>query len=53
MNDKSPAHSLSGALLMLRLTLGIFLLQWGIEKFVVPQNTVAIWACFYGLNVQQ
>lgn len=36
---------------MLRITLGIFLLQWGVEKFTVPQNTVAIWGHFYGLNV--
>jgi uncharacterized membrane protein YphA (DoxX/SURF4 family) len=38
-------------LLVLRITLGLFLLQWGVEKFVVPQNTVAIWRYFYGLNV--
>jgi len=37
----------------LRLTLGVFLLQWGVEKFVVPQNTVAIWGYFYVLNVSQ
>lgn len=53
MNDDALTHALSRALLVLRITLGIFLLQWGIEKFVVPQNTVAIWAYFYGLNVQQ
>lgn len=46
---RDPA--LTGALLALRITLGIFLLQWGIEKFVVPQNTVLIWQYFYGVNV--
>lgn len=49
MNDKSVAY----ALLILRITLGIFLLQWGVEKFVVPSNTPAIWSYFYGLNVPQ
>jgi putative oxidoreductase len=41
----------SRALFILRITLGIFLLQWGIEKFVVPGNTPAIWSHFYGLPV--
>ena len=41
------------ALLALRITLGLFLVQWGIEKFVVPQNTVAIWSYFYGVNLPQ
>jgi uncharacterized membrane protein YphA (DoxX/SURF4 family) len=41
------------ALLALRITLGVFLLQWGLEKFVVPQNTPAIWNYFYGLNMPQ
>lgn len=41
------------ALLILRMTLGIFLLQWGIEKFVVPENTPGIWGYFYGISVPQ
>jgi putative oxidoreductase len=49
MNDKA----IQRALLVLRVTLGIFLLQWGVEKFVVPQNTPLIWGYFYGLNVPQ
>jgi putative oxidoreductase len=53
MTDKARMQALSRALLVLRLTLGLFLLQWGIEKFVVPQNTVVIWGYFYGLNVPQ
>ena len=51
MHDEPLTQALSRALLALRITLGVFLLQWGVEKFVVPQNTVAIWAYFYGLNV--
>ena len=43
MRDEALTQALSRALLVLRITLGLFLLQWGVEKFVVPQNTVAIW----------
>jgi hypothetical protein len=49
--DGALARTLPRALLALRLTLALFLLQWGIEKFVVPENTVAIWGYFYGLDV--
>lgn len=51
MTDEALAPALSRALLVLRITLGLFLLQWGVEKFVVPENTVAIWGYFYGLAV--
>jgi putative oxidoreductase len=53
MRDDALTQALSRAPLVLRITLGLFLLQWGVEKFVVPQNTVAIWSYFYGLNVSQ
>jgi putative oxidoreductase len=53
MPDETLTQALFRALLVLRITLGLFLLQWGVEKFVVPQNTVAIWGYFYGLNVPQ
>lgn len=39
------------SLLVLRVTLGLFLLQWGAEKFVVPMNTPAIWGYFYNTNI--
>lgn len=41
------------ALLVLRLTLGLFLLQWGVEKFIVPSNTPAIWGYFYGFSIPE
>lgn len=53
MKDDVLAQALPRALLVLRITLGLFLLQWGAEKFVVPQNTVAIWGYFYGVSVPQ
>lgn len=34
-------------LLVLRLTLGIFLLQWAVEKFVNPERFQRIWDYFY------
>ena len=51
MTDQALARSLPRAVLALRITLGLFLLQWGVEKFVVPENTVGIWGHFYGVAV--
>ena len=39
------------ALLVLRLTLGAFLLQWGIEKFVHPSMSANIADYFYGISL--
>ena len=41
------------ALLVLRFTLGLFLLQWGLEKFVVPGKTPAIWGYSYGISIPE
>jgi putative oxidoreductase len=53
MKDEALAQALFRSLLVLRVTLGIFLLQWGIEKFVMLGNTPAIWGYFYGIDVPQ
>jgi uncharacterized membrane protein YphA (DoxX/SURF4 family) len=53
MKDDALTLVVPRALLVLRLTIGVFLLQWGIEKFVVPQNTPAIWGYFYGLDIPE
>jgi putative oxidoreductase len=53
MKDEALTQALRRALLALRITLGLFLLQWGVEKFVMPQSTAAIWRLFYGFNVSQ
>ena len=53
MKDEALPQAARRALLALRITLGIFLLQWGVEKFVVPQNTTDIWTYFYGVPVPQ
>jgi putative oxidoreductase len=53
MPDEALSKALFRALLALRITLGLFLLQWGVEKFVLPQSNIAIWSHFYGINVSQ
>ena len=53
MPDDKLSKALFRALLALRITLGLFLLQWGIEKFVVPQANVLVWSYFYGTNISQ
>ena len=42
-----PEASLKPALLIVRITLGVFLLQWGIEKMFYPQYSMAINRVFY------
>ena len=37
-------------LLVLRITIGLFLLQWGVEKFVLPDTAAMIFAGFYGVD---
>ncbi len=51
MNDEALGRALPRALLVLRVTLGLFLLQWGVEKFVVPQSAAAVWNHFYDVNI--
>lgn len=46
-----PEKRLAISLLALRIALGLFMLQWGVEKFVVPGTTQAIFRIFYGLDV--
>jgi putative oxidoreductase len=39
----------AAALLILRVSLGIFLLQWSVEKFVMPEAAIRIGQNFYGV----
>lgn len=41
------------ALLLLRLSLGYFLIVWGINKFLAPGQTVAIWGYFYDIEIDK
>src|SRR3546814_9493713 len=38
------------AVAILRIALGLFLLVWGLEKFIVPERSVAIYGYFYGIS---
>ncbi len=49
-NDDAPDGRLSVGLLILRVTLGLFLLQWAGEKFVLPQVSSGIFSHFYGFD---
>jgi len=55
-NDSCPAckpleERLPLALFVLRLTLGLFLLQWSVEKFINPDVTVKIYEMFYKISI--
>ncbi len=39
------------ALAILRITTGVFFLLWAVEKFVLPDTTVAIWDRFYKIPI--
>jgi uncharacterized membrane protein YphA (DoxX/SURF4 family) len=51
MSMRDPVVTERCALAVLRLSLGVFLLLWGVEKFVIPEVTVAIWGRFYGVGL--
>jgi putative oxidoreductase len=53
MHDDALGPALRRALLALRITLGVFLLQWGVEKFVVPEMTLGIFSHFYGIDLSR
>lgn len=45
------ARTLAQALAVPRISLGLFLQLWALEKFVIPQGTVSIWSGFYGIEI--
>lgn len=51
MSVRGPAVTERWALAVVRVSLGVFLLLWGIEKFVIPDVTVRIWSGFYGVGL--
>jgi len=46
---KTTETRAAAALLILRVSLAIFLLQWSIEKFIVPEAAIRIGQNFYGV----
>ncbi len=51
MSARDPVVAERWALAVLRVSLGVFLLLWGVEKFVIPTTTVHIWDKFYGVGL--
>ncbi len=51
MATRDPAVTDRWALAVLRVSLGVFLLAWGLEKFAIPAATEGIWAKFYGVGL--
>jgi putative oxidoreductase len=51
MSIRDPLVTERWALAVLRVSLGVFLLLWGLEKFAIPTATVGIWAKFYGVGL--
>jgi uncharacterized membrane protein YphA (DoxX/SURF4 family) len=51
MSTRDPLLAERWALAVLRVSLGLFLLMWGLEKFAIPTVTVGIWARFYGVGL--
>lgn len=51
MSVRDPVVTERWTLAVLRVSLGVFLLLWGVEKFVIPEVTVQIWGGFYGVGL--
>ncbi len=51
MSTRDPVVTERWALAVLRVSLGVFLLVWGLEKFAIPTATVGIWTKFYGVGL--
>lgn len=51
MSPRDPVVTERWALVILRVSLGVFLLIWGLEKFAIPPSTVGIWGKFYGVSL--
>lgn len=47
----TPAGREALGLLALRIGLAYFLGVWGVTKFLVPRQTVAIWGYFYDISI--
>jgi uncharacterized membrane protein YphA (DoxX/SURF4 family) len=48
--DPRLRRRFGAALAILRIALGLFLLVWGLEKFIVTERSVAIYGYFYGVS---
>lgn len=44
---------IEASLLILRVALGVFLLVWGLEKFIIAERSIAIYGYFYGISASE
>ena len=51
MSNGATQGPLRLSLFLLRVSLGLFLLIWGIEKLVMPEGTVGIFSRFYLMDI--
>jgi uncharacterized membrane protein YphA (DoxX/SURF4 family) len=51
--NPSLKRRMGAALAILRIALGVFLLIWGLEKFIVTPRSVAIFRYFYGVSASE
>lgn len=51
VSDSPQDRKIALALLILRISLGVFLLLWGLEKIIIPERTVGIYDKFYGIPI--
>ncbi len=45
------ARRLALALLIMRISLGVFVFLWGLEKLIIPERTVGIYGKYYGIEL--
>lgn len=50
-NPGDVANRLRMPLFLLRLTVGLFFLQWSLEKIIRPDKTTGIYDHFYGIDL--
>lgn len=53
MRAELSGNRVAWGILCLRLSLGMFLLQWAVEKIILPSATVRIAAGFYGIGLPE
>ncbi|GAM59116.1 hypothetical protein JCM19231_1598 [Vibrio ishigakensis] len=49
--NSSLNQKLSIGLLTLRVTIALVFVMWGLDKILVPEHAVKVFAGFYGLNI--
>ncbi|USD40294.1 hypothetical protein J4N42_09450 [Vibrio sp. SCSIO 43135] len=49
--DKKLASNISVSLLLLRVSIFVVFLMWGLDKIIVPEHAVKVMQGFYGLSL--